>query len=439
MNRSSLKLALERFGPSVKRSVSLSTNRKQDQQRPSISSSTISFHSSLSAVQQGLQSAFIMLSSSPLELLQPETQTLIMCHISTVASLFSLLRASPRFYQVFRSRREYHLTQLAGQLCSDPASAWHAIRASKLPRPPSLHDAENFTQTFQEDYDYNTPIMPLEMSIPLIRLGACVNWLIADFARDSLNNLTKLAIFMKFEQDTGLVNSNLSDLETRRIGRAFFRAETFRFLFPPSWSDFNDIDKLQPGIRFLEVYTSNEIEEIACIRAYIVRRLSFIFDRIEDDLVEGRHPEPVQKAAQAAIDDPETNNWFGAYGKEDHSAFMDHMMSLGLPFIKDVLSAGPRRCADLVLSNSTPAYGYITDTLENIWSDEPHTRPNPSFWPSSFRDDLAEPNIGWYWMKQYNLSINPSNRDGKGPKDWGYVFWDKERMMGSSILDQYIL
>lgn len=67
--------------------------------------------------------------------------------------------------------------------------------------------------------------MPLEMSLPLIRFGACVNWLIADFARDSLNNLTKLGIFMNLKQDTGLVNSKPSKLETRRIGRAFFPRE----------------------------------------------------------------------------------------------------------------------------------------------------------------------------------------------------------------------
>ena len=133
---------------------------------------------------------------SSLEMLQPETQSLIMCYIPCVTSLHSLLRASPRFYQVFRSRRGYHLTQLAIQSSWAPADAWDSIRASKLPRLCSTDEVKAFTQIFQDDEGYKAPILPMEISIPMIKLNACVEWFISDFARDSLPNLSCLSKFL---------------------------------------------------------------------------------------------------------------------------------------------------------------------------------------------------------------------------------------------------
>ena len=130
--------------------------------------------------------------------------------------------------------------------------------------------------------------MPLDVSMPLIRLGACVEWLMADCARDSLNNLTKLSNLMNFKQDRSLVHPELSDFEKWRIVRAFYRIETFRHLFRPALLSI-DRDGLRSGKEFLMSYEFYEIEEIACAGNYIARRLLSIFDQIEDDLVEGTH------------------------------------------------------------------------------------------------------------------------------------------------------
>jgi len=289
------------------------------------------------------------------------------------------------------------------------------------------------------------PILPLEISIPMIKLGACVAWLIADFAGNTLSNLIRLGELTELSQDRDRLESELSGIETARIARAFYRLETFRHLFPPAYGDWSDIDKLQPGVEFLNQWDPDEIEEIACIKDYIMRRLCIIFDQMEDDLVQGDPPEPVRIAAQAPDndDDFENPNWFGSIGKSDHESFMENIMSLGLSFVQEVLSADRTRCAELVLSASKRAGGFLSDTLENSRIkgtmknlDEIGSRSSPVHCHKSYHDALDEASLGWYWILLEHYRITPGWSQTQGPRDWGYIFWDKERMLAAGVLRQ---
>ena len=372
---------------------------------------------------------------SSLEMLQPETQSLIMCYLPSVTSLHSLLRASPRFYQVFRSRRGYHLTQLAIQYSWAPADAWDSVRASKLPKPCSHYDVEAFTQTFQDDEGYKAPILPIEISIPMIKLNSCVEWFISDFARDSLSNLSCLSKFINLQQDRDAVQSKLSNIEKGRISRAFCRFETFRNLFAPAYEEESDIDKLQPGVDFLNKYNVDEIEEIACVRDYIVRQLWCIFDKIEDDLVQGKLPEPLQKAAQDLDEDFEPLKWFSQDRKSCHTSYMENLMTFGLAYLKDILTADPARRAELVLEKSTCIGGFLSDTIPLVHNDEPRDwRPSPVYFPTSYHETLNEASIGWHWIVLRAGQINPGTYLSKGPRDWGYIFWDRKRMTASRVI-----
>lgn len=379
---------------------------------------------------------------SSLELLQPETQALIMCHITCVTTLHSLLRASPRFYQVFRSRRAYLLTQLAKQQAQVPVNAWDTIKASRLPEPPSRADVETFTLTFQDDDGYEARILPVEISISMIKLGTCVAWLTADFARNTLPNLIRLGELTELSQERDIVQSELSSIETARIARAFYRFETFRHLFPPAYhGDWSEIEKLQSGVDFLNQWDPDEIEEIACIKDYIKRRLCIIFDQMEDDLVRGDPPEPVRIAAQAPEIDFENSNWFGTSGRESHSFFMENIMSMGLSFIRQVFGADRTRCAELVLSASKHAAGFLSDTMDHF--NIKGTMKNENGPPfslannyKSYHDSLDEPSLGWRWILSDYCTINPGISVTQGPRDWGYIFWDKQRMIAAGVLEQ---
>lgn len=379
---------------------------------------------------------------SPLELLQPETQALIMCHISSATSFYALLRASPRFYQVFRSRRAHFLTRLAKQQTQAPVNAWDAIKASRLPKPLSHADVETFTRTFEDDDGHEAPILPVEASIPMIKLGTCVAWLTADFARSTLPNLIRLGELTELSQERDSVSSDLSSIEKARIARAFYRFEIFRHLFPPAYhGEWSEIEKLQPGVDLLNQWDPDEIEEIACIKDYVLRRLCTVFDQMEDDLVRGDPSEPVRIAAQASQDDLGSPNWFGSLGSAEHNSYMENIMSLGLPFIKEILSADWTRRAKLVFSASKRAGGFLSDTMDHfnikaaIEDEDPESRRfSPVHFHKSYHDTLDQPSLGWHWILLDYKTVSPGRSQTQGPRDWGYIFWDKRRMLAAGVL-----
>lgn len=373
---------------------------------------------------------------SRLELLQPETQTLIMCHISCAKTLYSLLRASPRFYQVFISRREYHLTQLAIGNCPAPANAWDAIKASRLPKSAlSRHeDVEHFVRTFTKDHDYTASVLSLEISIPMIKVRMCVEWFVADFAKDALSNLVSLGELESLTQNLDKMHRELSTIESGRIARAFFRFETFRHLFSPLCSvDRVRIIDSQLAVAFLYVYELDEIEELVCIRDYIIRRLWSIFDRIEDDFARERSLQPRSEAAQVSSDD----DWFGVDGKEQHEYYMENLISLGLPFLQEVLTADRARSTELVLSNSVAISDHLTDAIEKIadnYIESIESDRDNAEDMRNYNEDLTDCSYGWHWGKDLTLNIVPGNSRRKGCRDWGYVFWEKSRLKAADVL-----
>lgn len=196
---------------------------------------------------------------SPFEALLPEVQSLIMCHVRSAATLHSLIHASPRYYEVFRSRRDFRLTTLAVQQSLAPVNVWHTVKASKLPIPASQETLQTFINTFQEDEGCNVPILPPEVAIQMIRFNACLEWFIADFAHESLTILSRLGDLMGLQQDASLVHSRLSSTEQIRIARALCRFQIFHHLFPPVYRERVRDEELRQGADFLETYDDDEI------------------------------------------------------------------------------------------------------------------------------------------------------------------------------------
>ena len=379
--------------------------------------------------------------TSPLELLQPETQSLILCHISTAKTLHSLISASPRFYQVFKSRREYHLTQLAMQQCGHSPSAWDAITASNLSKPLSLSAAERFIEQFFDDDGWKASVLPLDVSIPMIRLGTCVEWFIADFAHNSLLALTQLKEHLKPKQDDSGLQCRLSEVETSRNRRAFFRFELSRHMCQPKSDAMESLETLEQNGRFLLQYGLDNIEEVSCVKDYIFRRLWAVFDQIEDDLAEGPQARLVQKTLEAVYLLQGRGNSFDVPLKQVRLHCVEHMMFRGLSFLKDVLTTDKERCTELVLSASaeTPELNvkFLTESLDNAQRLE-YPLNKLMFHESMYRDDskfrdcINELSLGWRW---FHAQWRTGYTYGEIPRDWGYIFWSPKRLPASGIFD----
>ena len=361
-----------------------------------------------------------------------------MCHIFSRKNLYSLLRASPRFYQVFKIRRDYHLTQLAVQHSRAPANAWDTLRASQIRRPPSAEDIEHFLDTNWDNYELKAPVLPADTSISMISLNTCIEWFIFDFAQDSLANLNRLVKLASVDDmvnlrfDPQAVQTQLSEIEIRRIARAFYRFETFRLLFPPSclrYEGFNNAPQL--AVDFLNKYDPDEIEEIVSVRDYIVRRLWRVFDKIEDDFVRGVQLEAFLTEKKIRDDD---NSWFGEFGKWRQDFQMEYIMSLGLEFLRRVFVSDHTYTAELVISNRSAKNGFLTNAIRKgfEWGiQQPDNPRTPTF--RKFTEDLARPSSGWNWGSRPHPTSTPGSGSKKGCRDWGYVFWDDWRLKAAGV------
>ncbi|KAL8704696.1 MAG: hypothetical protein Q9201_002158 [Fulgogasparrea decipioides] len=374
-----------------------------------------------------------------LESLSPELQAQIMRNLDAVSTLYSLLRASPRFYQVFRSRKEYLLTQLAFQQFHPDIihDVWNLAKASQIPQPADRYQVWEYLNLLRRDDGSGQVQIPLSMIISLCKLIPSIGWFIQDYRRRSLEFLANFVTQLELKQDSRHLYSDLSAIEAGRIQRAFCRLETFRYLFAAAKGAEINSDYFSQAQRFLNFYAPDEVEEIACIRDYLIRRLWDTFESIEDDALQEDGPGgPIQELGQQR----KPHDWFSPGAKVQHLLFMEYLVSQGLPFLQKVFESDGVRRAELVIPNSWVREDYISDVLT-------HPVP-PSSVPQDFDagsydgegefvgDDLDALSQGLLWANRDKVPSDYGRRSFQGLRQWGYLFWDKKRLQASGVLDK---
>ncbi|KAL8798154.1 MAG: hypothetical protein Q9182_006905 [Xanthomendoza sp. 2 TL-2023] len=380
--------------------------------------------------------------SHSLETLFPELQAEIMRNIDSVPTLLSLLRASPRFYQVFRTRKEYIVTQLAfnhfhPQIIYD---VWNLAKGIQLQRPVEKFCLHGFLEEIRMVPDQDIqPSMPLKIMAPLCKVGKTIAWFVQDYYRNSLQPLTTLGIDMELKQDPDILNSSLSAVEQGRLQRAFCRFELFScMLFAPEDAKEDRWIATCYGERFLQDLLPEEVEEMACIRDYIVRRLCGVFEAVENDALAGENSESILKLGETA-----RYNWFTQAGKQLHPDFMEYIMSQGLAFLRKILESEGMERAHLVIGNSIRRCYYLTHALKAP-NHAPPDRGDKEYdagrfdGEDYFRGDhhvdlLSQ---GLLWANKNKVPQDYNREPLKGLRDWGYIFWDSRRLQASGVLDE---
>ncbi|KAL8969060.1 MAG: hypothetical protein Q9183_002177 [Haloplaca sp. 2 TL-2023] len=384
------------------------------------------------------------MTTSLIDSLSPELQTEIMRNLGALASLHSLIRASPRFLQVFRSRKQYLLTQIASQdyhpsLADDLRKLGRASQIGQYPTTEQLGDCH---YAFQTDEFWDSPFVlsPLEAAA-IHRLSPTIAWFIDDYKTHTLTFLENLADRQGFSQNSEVLYSDLSDVEYGRMQRAFVRIETFKYLFHtrPETSFSPVRTSLAKG--FLETYSPDEVEEIACIRDYIVRRLWGVFEDVEDDaLLEETLDHPIQQLG--ALCRP--HRWFSENGKHYYLKYMEYIMSCGLPFVKEVILSSGFQRAFLVISNSFVQDHYLSKVIRHWRTYGMDPNEKPDYYDGLYDDGEGEyvgeavDNIsqGLLWANRLRIPADYARPQLKGLRDWGYVFWSRERLQASGVLDK---
>ncbi|KAL9582738.1 MAG: hypothetical protein Q9212_003121 [Teloschistes hypoglaucus] len=361
--------------------------------------------------------------AASLETLPPELQAHILRQCNSLSTLYSLLRASPRLYRVCLDQKDLILSHVVYKPFHPGVthSAWILAKASQIPQPHSDHRVWEFLKTPK----YENAL-----------------WFVNDYKRHSISFLAHFVPQLDRQQDERILYSDLSDVKLARIQRALFRFETFHYLFMEPEDDKIPTCRSYAAYKYLDLYESDELEVIACIRDYIVRRLWNVFESIENDTFTESLRGPLR---QLGRDFDDRFDWFTGAMKSNHLKLMEHMMTRGLPFLQQVFQSEGLERAKLVISNSVRRMNYISAALQGSKFRDGDSSYVPSeFDEGSYEEgehDFIEDALdcysqGFLWANRNRYPIDQARPALKGLGDWGYVFWDKWRLEASGVLDK---
>ncbi|MCJ1388429.1 hypothetical protein MMC18_001276 [Xylographa bjoerkii] len=218
-----------------------------------------------------------------------EIQTLILLELDSTKSLSALIHASPRLFAVFLSSKEKILSACVMRGI-EPEVLPIAIAVAEiysLPRGPdktvvmdSIHHLDRL-----ETVENMVQIIPFSTSVHLCRLCRTVDFMISDFVEYIGKKMEGYEFYLGQQRDAYFLSNPLSTTEKGRLQRAFFNLELYSHLFysePDEYSKFSANE--QAGL-FLSRMLSWQIAELACVHAYLLDRLSYIFDEVEDRFV----------------------------------------------------------------------------------------------------------------------------------------------------------
>lgn len=418
-----------------------------------------------------------MAGQSALELLLPELQRKILLQIDGFDTLYGLILASPRFYQVFRINREITLSTIAYRRFHRFAiqDALIIDRLKQLETPPFSRDTvlSYFASTSDQQRQPSKSILPLSVSMELCRLDAMLRFFLNDYAQNTLPILNQL----RSSQFSGIATQyapndhdpylSLSDSESGRLRRAFCRLETYRKLFARCSLDLDhnvrrcqhnpSLTIFEQGQMFFQDAPAYKIAEIACVRDYLSRRLRGVLDRVEDEIVDALRTEFHNPDTQMQAMGWDTDNGacydyfeenechlFTYTGKHYQKHHIEHLLSLGLSYIQKILNAdGDERKNLLLRDNLDCDAQYENGFLTAALGLDLMTPPDKLYgWPKKDLDSCLDPinhagvPPGWLWANASEYYGGLVDSAAKGLRDWGYVFWDLARLKNAGVLDR---
>ena len=411
-----------------------------------------------------------MAKDSALDLLSPELQLQILLAAGTPDDLHVLIQASPRLYQVFLLNKDTVLSAVARRQFH-PAVISDAIlfaKISQLQQPLSRDITTEVCESYRREPDESQEsTTTLSTSVALCKLASNVRFFIDDYARNALSMMEGLGrsqdvdVLPEYRPEDTAFHPKLSSSETGRLQRAFCRFETYRYLFARCSSELDhdlrecsSTHSLLPeeqASMFLEKFPDFQITEINCIRDYLYRRLRVICSQLEDEAVNTLPPETFLFDQEGDVESAEWSSgvWlFTNNGKAYQKEHLEHLMSLGLPYIRRIFESIGEERKRLFIRHIP---GRITRHLETefITRAIEHLGLNPARGDLSllaktdppfvydFNADV-ELNIPDAWQWAHPRAPPLSLKDGamKGLRDWGYVFWDFDRLRDSRILER---
>lgn len=400
------------------------------------------------------------------ESLPVELQVHIMLQLDTIDALYALIRASPRLYQVFCINKENVLSRISRRLFH-PTAILEALSIARLlqsGRPLPLETALAFLHTPLEERRRRLfAITPIPQSVSMCKLDKCIRFFIDDYVRSALPTLSQLALSQELPTATksdaeikSNISQELSSSEFARLQRAFGHYELYSQLFSRcsgeqekcTWSH-KMIPVQEQTQLFLEKYQSFEVAEIHCVRDYLRRRLRGIYYEVEDEAVRTPQQEYYDQGYSCGTGRKSCPYPFRYHGSSSQSGHLEHLMTLGLAYLRKAIEATGDERRDLILHGADTCCAglsdrnFITEALGRLGLDRwcagglvgaVNAQEELSLL-SNHEDEVLVP-PGWLWYCTNRPTVMPADHSARGLRDWGYVFWDHSRLEELGILDR---
>lgn len=409
-----------------------------------------------------------MARNSALESLAPELQLQILFNADTPDDLHALIQASPRLYQVYLHNKDTILSAVALRQFH-PAVASDALffaKISQLEQPLSRDTVMELCKTYPNELQEATNI-PISISVALCKLVSNVRFFIEDYARNTLpimeglGRSLDLEVLPEYWPENPVSYSQLSSSETGRLQRAFCRFETYRYLFARCSSELDhdlrecpsrpSLTPAEQASLFLQRFPDFQVTEINCIRDYLYRRLRGICIGLEDKAVDSLPPETFDFDQDGDLEAAEWASGVYLYtnnGKAYQNHHLEHLMSLGLAYIRRIFESTGGKQNNLFIRHIYPDIvrhletQFITRALELVGPNPARgdipllAKTDPPFVYEVNPDVELDIPDAWQWAHPRAPPLKLQDSALKGLRDWGYVFWDLNRLHVSGILER---
>jgi hypothetical protein len=392
-----------------------------------------------------------------LESLPLEIQIQILGNILHIKTLHSLVHASPHFLHVYQGSHEDILTRIVyNQIAPSvlPLAATvlsqNYLRSRRHPRSLILEFLETFRQAPSPSPPHK---FSLEASKQLLKTHTAVEYLVEKFLTSRLTLLSEYFPDIPFLSSQGQHITGLQGIEHTRLFRAFYHLELYGLLFYDPETSHDNITARQKTVLFLVRLTDFEVEELRCVRDFLLDQLSSFLNLLESDFIseyqKAGPPEDIKEQILDVRFTPEYDAVWYFVGEDGKRAgiqdrWMGDVLLKGARAMQRISEAGKGEREGMLGELKSLREGndikHALGFLPNLNRDKekrynfdrgiPTANPPP--------DTMDAPNDAYVWaVKTYSwgdpATMTNITRGGWGRRvhvqdlrAWGYAIWSNE-------------
>jgi len=386
--------------------------------------------------------------STGLELLPPEMQCQILQHSADPKSLFNLIRASPRYLQVFRQFRPVILCQMThNYIPSEVLPIAVELLARRRFRGQDLDRAQ--VATFLNIFPYHVPLLKeefsLKTSIALLSFHNLVENFMVEYATERLAIISKYLHTETCLSSNSSLNTSLTRIEKLRLSQAFYHLELYGLLFCPLHSARDVATITVQSAKFLGKITKGQLEAFLCVRNFLLERLTNFLGQVEEDFMEdflslGPHPFHISPSSRW-----ESNDWFFA---EDmypllQESWRENCLTRGLCALEIMFNASTAEARLDAMSNTDFPETTITTALRLLRDERTAEESLRGLNPALQTEPAVDESQIWTealpWAQENahgrrSRFIDIDDVYAEGLRRWGYIIWDQRRLEDLGVL-----